>query len=271
MNGRRVKALAQPTKQAFLFVLEPRDRRADLADRRAARAAVGRAKREDQPDAALPDQAAAVRSAGLLVDDLIDFTPALRAEALEVIKRYRIGPMFTPPVAERCRTARSATLQVPADDGGANWPGGSFDPETNRLYIHSHTAVFAVGIVPPTRIVGHGLRRRDRRRAVAGHSARRAADRAAGRAPARRAAAVAPARRRRPRPGGTTVQGLPLIKPPYDRITAYDMNTGDIIWQKTHSSTPDDIKNHPALKGLTCRGSASPVARSSACSRRRRC
>ena len=48
----------------------------------------------------------------------------------------------------------------------------------------------------------------------------------------------------------TTVQGLPLIKPPYDRITAYDMNTGDLIWQKTHSSTPDEIKNHPALKGL---------------------
>jgi len=46
------------------------------------------------------------------------------------------------------------------------------------------------------------------------------------------------------------VQGLPLVKPPYDRITAYDMNTGDIVWQKTHSSTPDEIKNNPALKGL---------------------
>ena len=49
---------------------------------------------------------------------------------------------------------------------------------------------------------------------------------------------------------GTSVQGLPLIKPPYDRITAYDMNTGEIVWQKTHSSTPDEIKNHPALRGL---------------------
>jgi quinoprotein glucose dehydrogenase len=46
------------------------------------------------------------------------------------------------------------------------------------------------------------------------------------------------------------VQGLPLVKPPYDRITAYDMNTGEIVWQKPHSSTPDDIKNHPALKGV---------------------
>ena len=50
--------------------------------------------------------------------------------------------------------------------------------------------------------------------------------------------------------GGTNVQGLPLIKPPYDRITAYDMNTGEMLWQKAHSSTPDEIKNNPALKGL---------------------
>jgi quinoprotein glucose dehydrogenase len=50
--------------------------------------------------------------------------------------------------------------------------------------------------------------------------------------------------------GGATVQGLPLVKPPYDRITAYDMNTGDMVWQKAHSSTPDEIRNHPALKGL---------------------
>ena len=67
------------------------------------------------------------------------------------------------------------------------------------------------------------------------------------------------------------MQGLPLIKPPYDRITAYDMKTGDIIWQKTHSSTPDDIKNNPALQGSEPRRvSASPAARSSARSRRRR-
>ena len=51
-------------------------------------------------------------------------------------------------------------------------------------------------------------------------------------------------------PRGANVQGLPLLKPPYDRITAYDMNTGEMVWQKTHSSTPDEIRNHPALRGL---------------------
>ena len=53
-----------------------------------------------------------------------------------------------------------------------------------------------------------------------------------------------------PAPGITDVQGLPLLKPPYDRITAYDMRTGDLVWQKPHSSTPDEIREHPALKGL---------------------
>jgi quinoprotein glucose dehydrogenase len=170
---------------------------------------------------------------GVTPDDLIDFTPALRAEALEVIKRYKIGPIFTPPVASRLE-GPLATLQLPGDVGGANWPGGSMDPDSNYLYIHSHTTVFLSGLVP-------GTPERTDMTYVAGQA------RAAGPGPA---AGAAP---RGGGPGGragATVQGLPIIKPPYDRITAYDMNTGDLIWQKVHSSTPDEIKNHPALAGL---------------------
>src|SRR6185295_16835341 len=103
---------------------------------------------------------------------------------------------------------------------------------TNRLYIHSHTAAYLAGIVPAnpaTSDFGY----------VLGQA------RAGG--PGARGAGSPPAGGR----GGTSVQGLPLIKPPYDRITAYDMKTGDIVWQKTHSSTPDDIKTNPALQGLT--------------------
>jgi quinoprotein glucose dehydrogenase len=137
-----------------------------------------------------------------------------------------------------------ATLQVPADTGGANWPGGSFDPATNFLYIHSHTAVFLNGNVPA-----------DPARSDMGYVAGQA--RAAGPGPAAAGPATArgagPGRAAGPALGrgrGATVQGLPLVKPPYDRITAYNMNTGDLVWQKAHSSTPDDIRNHPALKGL---------------------
>ena len=195
---------------------------------------------------------------------MIDFTPELRAEALEVVKRYRIGPIYHAARARASRTARSATLMLPADVGGANWPGGAFDPETNRLYIHSHTAVYSLpNIVPadPASIVRHigcagaggrgaagrGRLRRRRRGAGWRGAAPVAAAGGRGRSRAVLAARGGPAAGGR---GGTTVQGLPLVKPPYDRITAYDMNSGDMLWQKAHSSTPDDIKNHPALKGL---------------------
>jgi quinoprotein glucose dehydrogenase len=133
-----------------------------------------------------------------------------------------MGPLFTPPVLSSL-DGPLATLQVPADVGGANWPGGSFDPETNHLFIHSHTAVFMSGLIQATAQqsdMGY----------ISGQA--RAADAPAG-----------------PR-GGVNVQGLPLVKPPYDRITAYAMNTGDLMWQKTHSSTPDEVRNHPALRGL---------------------
>ena len=147
LNGRRVKALAQPTKQAFLFVLnrETGEPIWPIEERPVPQSTVPREK--TSPTQPFPTRPLPFDRQGIGVDDLIDFTPALRAEALEVIKRFRIGPMYTPPVLSDAG-GPLATLQVPADHGGANWPGGSLDPETNRLYIHSHTAVFAVGIVP---------------------------------------------------------------------------------------------------------------------------
>jgi quinoprotein glucose dehydrogenase len=114
------------------------------------------------------------------------------------------------------------------------------DPESNFLYIHSHTTVFVSALVP-------GNPAQTDMAYVAGQArASGPGPRAGGAGAANRGGAPAVARGR----GGATVQGLPLVKPPYDRITAYNMNSGDIVWQKTHSSTPDDIKNHPALKGL---------------------
>jgi quinoprotein glucose dehydrogenase len=224
MKGRRIKALAQPTKQAFLFVLnrETGEPVWPIEERPVPQSTVPGEK--TSPTQPFPTRPVPFDRQGINVDDLIDFTPALRAEALEVIKRFKIGPMYTPPVVSDAG-GPIATLQVPADAGGANWPGGSLDPETNRLYIHSHTAVFAVGIVPaaPDSDMGY----------VSGMM------RPAGASGGRGRGGVS-----------TTVQGLPLIKPPYDRITAFDMNTGELIWQKTHSSTSDEMKNHPALKGL---------------------
>ena len=224
LNGRTVKALAQPTKSAFLFVLNRETGQPiwPIEERPVPQSDVP--KEHTSPTQPIPTRPAPFDRQGVTENDLIDLTPALKAEALDVVKRYKMGPLFTPPVASRL-DGPLGTLQLPSDVGGANWPGGSMDSETNFLYIHSHTTVFVSGLVPgnPSQTD----------MAYVGGQAR---------------AAGAPAGRGR---GGANVQGLPLIKPPYDRITAYDMNTGDIVWQKTHSSTPDDIRNHPALQGLT--------------------
>jgi quinoprotein glucose dehydrogenase len=251
VSGRRVKALALPTKQAFLFVLnrETGEPIWPIEERPVPQSSVPGEK--TSPTQPFPTRPAPFDRQGIGVDDLIDFTPALRAEALEVIKRYQIGPLFTPPILSNA-AGPLATLQVPADTGGANWPGGSFDPESNRLFVHSHTGVFTVGIVPAdpaTSDMGYvsGQARAGGPPVATpgeGADAGRGGDGGRGRAGGRGAAPTGRGR------GGATVQGLSLIKPPYDRITAYDMNTGDLIWQKPHSSTPDEIKNHVALKGL---------------------
>ena len=219
MNGRRIKALAQPTKQAFLFVLnrETGEPIWPIEERPVPQSTVPGEK--SSPTQPFPTRPVPVDRQGIGADDLIDFTPALRAEALEVVKRYQIGPLYTPPAFSNIN-GPLATLQVPSDHGGANWPGGAFDPETNRLYIHSHSYVFTAGIVPA-----------DPKVSDMGYVSGRVSSSGGGR-------------------GGAAVQGLPLIKPPYDRITSYDLSTGERVWQKPHSSTPDEIINHPALKGM---------------------
>jgi quinoprotein glucose dehydrogenase len=244
-NGRTIKAIAQPTKQAFLFVLnrETGEPIWPIEERPVPQSDVpGERTSPTQP---FPTRPAPFDMQGISEADLIDLTPALKAEALEVVKRYKMGPLFTPPVLSSL-DGPLATLQVPADVGGANWPGGSFDPETNQLFIHSHTAVYLSGLVAPN------PQQSDMR--YVGGQAR------AGGAPARGGGpptgppagpfAGPPAGLPGGARGGANVQGLPLVKPPYDRITAYDMNTGEMLWQKAHSSTPDDIRNHPALAGL---------------------
>jgi quinoprotein glucose dehydrogenase len=277
MNGRTIKAIAQPTKHAFLFVFN-RETGAPIWPIEERPVPQSDAPKErTSPTQPFPTRPAPFDRQGVTENDLIDLTPELKAQALEVVKRYKMGPIFTPPVVSSL-DGPLGTLTLPSEVGGANWPGGSFDPETNRLYIHSHTQVFVNALVPANpqqSDMGYvGGQARPGGPGAAG--ARGGGPAGAGRgapggaaAPAGGPAAAAPGGTGQARGGGAptaggragganvegggrgaTVQGLPLIKPPYDRITAYDMNTGDVIWQKTHSSTPDDIRNHQALRGL---------------------
>jgi len=234
VDGKPIKALAQPTKQAWLYVLDRETGKPvwPIEERPVPQSTVpGEQSSPTQPFVTKPP---AFDRQGVTHDDLIDFTPALRAEAVQLVSRYQIGPLFTPPVASRW-PGPLATLIVPADVGGANWPGGSLDPETNIVYVHSHTQVIDLGLVEPS------SEQSDMRyvRGVARNPAT---------GPGGPTVAVG---------GGeglglppVTVQGLPLIKPPYDRITAIDINKGEIVWQKTHGSTPDNVKNHPMLRGM---------------------
>ena len=282
IGGQTIKALAQPTKSAFLFVLnrETGEPIWPIEERPVPQSNVpGEKTSLTQP---FPTKPLPFDRQGVTLDDLIDFTPALRAQAVEQAKAYRIGPIFTPP-ALATPDGPIATLMLPAEVGGANWPGGSFDPETNRLYIHSHTNVFALPNVQPdlsmpgpTNLAGTLRGAQGAAEAAGGRGGRGGGGRDGGAGAGARAGAPGgggPAAGRGVPPagapgaggpagapggargggggrGGTTVQGLPIIKPPYDRITAYDMGTGGILWQKTHSSTPDNIKNNSALKGL---------------------
>jgi quinoprotein glucose dehydrogenase len=144
-----------------------------------------------------------------------------------------MGPIFTPPVVSKW-DGPLATLMSPQATGGANWQGGSLDPETNILYIFSNSAVSAIGLVNDPK--------------------RSAMNYVSGRAPDPNAAAAPEGRGGRGGGGGgggpLSVQGLSMFKPPYGRITALDLNKGDLVWQIAHGDTPDNVKNHPALKGL---------------------
>ena len=234
VNGRTIKAVAQPSKQAFLYVFDRvtgqpiwpiEDRPVPQGD------TPGEKYSPTQP---IPTRPLAYDRQGLAIDDLIDFTPELRAEAMKTIAQYRIGPLFTPPAVSRAE-GPIATLAMAAQAPATNWPGGAYDPETHILYVYSQSAVATLGLVPPAEGTADGVRYHQ---GTVLTGARRTGGSGSATAQAG-GAATAP-----------TVQGLPLIKPPYGRINAINLDSGDILWQVPHGETPDAIRNHPALKGL---------------------
>ena len=222
VDGELVRAVAQPTKQGWVYVFDRETGRPvwPIEEQPVPAGDVpGEWYAATQP---FPTRPPPFERQGFSVDDLIDFTPELRAEAETLISRFRIGPLYTPPVVSRWE-GPLALLMLPNVTGGANWQGGSYDPDTGILYVFSNTSPSAVGLISdPERSDMDFIR------------------------------GIAP----NPDPdsterfGGLTVQGLPLVKPPYGRITAIDLNRGEIVWQVPHGATPDNIRNHPALEGL---------------------
>src|SRR6266581_2867005 len=147
INGRTVKAVAQPTKQAFLYVLDRVTGRPiwPMEERPVEQSTVPGEK--TSPTQPFPTKPPAYDRQGFLSDYLIDFTPELRAEALKVVSRYKIGPIFTPPVVSKVEGPLS-TLALATASGGTNWAGGSYDPETHIAYVPSQRNISTLGLVP---------------------------------------------------------------------------------------------------------------------------
>jgi quinoprotein glucose dehydrogenase len=212
VEGRRIKAVVQLTKQSFAFVFDRltgipvwpiEERPVPKSDTPGERSS---------PTQPFPTRPPAFDRQGVTVDDLIDFTPELRKEALEIVKQYRLGPLYTPPtVRSDGPSGVKGTVQLPGSVGGADWQGGAFDPETGILYVESITGPFVADIV-----------KGDPKQTNLDYL------------PGLRAYPAGP-------------QGLPLLKPPYGRITAIDLNKGELLWTVANGDGPRD---HPLLKPL---------------------
>ena len=211
VDGRTIKAVAQPSKQAFVYVFDrvtgepvwPIEERAVAASN-----VPGERLAPTQP---FPTKPPAFELQGVSVDDLIDFTPELRAEAVELLEQYEWGPMFTPPVVLDPSSGKKGTIFSPGTAGGASWSGAGVDPETGILYVPSAYSQNVVALVPSEHPRANVRLVREKYT---------------------------------PLPGP---QGLPMFKPPYGRLTAIDLNQGDIVWQVPNGQGPRD---HPAIRDL---------------------
>jgi len=244
VDGKQIKAVIQPTKQCWLFAFDRVTGQPvwPIEERPAPQGDVP--SEWYSPTQPFPTKPPAHDRQGVLESDLIDFTPELHAEALKIASQYRLGPIYTPPVVSK-QGGPWATLTLPSPAGGVNWAGAAYDPETHTVFASSQTTISALGLVQPPKdfsdmdyIMGRaGQTFRDRRRAPSEGSG----------------ADVAPPQ---PLPGGSVlgpplnVHGLPLVKPPYGRISAINMDRGEIAWQIPRGPTPDNIRNNPVLKGL---------------------
>lgn len=243
LDGKVVKAVAQPTKQAYLYVFDRKTGKPiwPIEEKPVPRGDVpGEWYSPTQP---IPSKPPAYGHQGVAIDDLIDFTPQLRAEAIQLVKNYKIGPLFTPPVVSGTKSP-IATITSPGAQGGTNWPGGAYDPETDMLYVFSETTSQAKSLVKPDPGVSD-MNYVSGRVGQAVTSSRPMA----GRGPELPGGA-APAG-----PEGLaramTVEGLPLLKPPYGILSAINLDKGNIAWEIAHGETPDNVRNHPALAGLS--------------------
>jgi quinoprotein glucose dehydrogenase len=218
VDGRNIRALAQVSKQGFTYVFDratgdpvwPIEERPVPQETNLP----GEVPSLTQP---FPTKPPPFEYQGVTIDDLVDFTPEIRALAVDAVRDFTLGPLFTPPLHAGDGGGSAGTIQRPAIDGGANWGGAGVDPETGILYVPSHNRFSVLHFYTPDEAVGGTMQ--FTQGAFGG-----------GRQPA-------------------MPQGLPLFKPPYSRMTAIDLNTGEIAWMQPNGDG-NRLRNHPMLRDL---------------------
>ena len=218
VDGRDIKALIQPTKQSYMFVLD-RETGEPVWPIEEMPVTQGDVPGEwYSPTQPIPSRPPPVDEIDLGPEDLVDYTPELLAQAEEIFSRYTVRWLYDPPTVAIANQSLG-TLQLPSSTGGVNWPGGSADPETGFFYIYTKTQIGALGMInDPDRSDMDFIRGRPE-----GVDFRQAS---------------------------TNIEGFPMIKPPWGRITGINMNTGDLAWQIPHGEAPDNIRNHALLEGM---------------------
>jgi quinoprotein glucose dehydrogenase len=245
VDGKPRKVVGIPSKQGFFYVFD-RATGKPIWPIKEVKVEKGDVPGEwYSPTQPMPTKPPAYSRNGFSEADLIDFTPELKAKALDVVKNYKLGPVYTPPIVS---TPEKLGVINNWAQGGTNWPGGSFDPETGIAYVYACQAcISSTGLQKPPKelsdinyVVG-----------VAGQPVTMI------KGPGEDAGADTPAPPPQAVPAGPppqvrrlNVDGLPLVKPPYGTISAIDVNKGSIRWQIAHGETPDFIRTAPALKGM---------------------
>jgi quinoprotein glucose dehydrogenase len=225
IDGKAMKIAAVPSKQGFLYVFDRRTGQPvwPIVERPVEQTTVPGEK--TSPTQPFPTKPPPFELQGIQEKDLIDFTPEILAEAKKVAANIKLGPLFTPPIP-RGQGGKTGTAYIA---NGANWPGGSYDPETGILYVFSNSLTRLL-------VLANDPKRSDMDFINTGGGG----DTGGGGA----------------YPGcnlmpcAITVEGLPFVKPPWGRITAIDLTKGEIVWQIPHGETLDAVTNHPMLKGV---------------------
>jgi quinoprotein glucose dehydrogenase len=211
VNGRRIKAVVQVSKQGFAYVFDRKSGQPvwPIEERPVPQSTVvGEQTSRTQP---FPTRPPAFDLQGSLEENLLDFTPELKQRGMVQLKNFTSGPLYTPP-------SEKGTLALPGTLGGANWGGAAFDPESGILYVPSRTTPSILRAIP----------------------------RNPDGSPVQSQSGLGPATVQNA-PSSLLIEGLPLFKPPYARITAIDLNKGERLWTSAVGNGPRD---HPLLKGL---------------------